>query len=266
MDADLTERGAVDRLVAWAQPEAIVHLAGLAAVGPSFADPQRYVAVNMGAQINLFEACLARKLAPRVLVVSSGTLYAPTDDLPLTEASEVRPGSPYAVSKLGQEQLAGYYAMRDFECVVSRPFNHIGPGQGLGFLASDLAEQIARAEKTGTGMIRVGNLEAKRDYTDVRDIVRAYRLLVELEEPAGIYNICSGRSWSGQEILDRMMAFSKAELKVEVDPTRVRPSDNPEVRGDYAKLHGATGWKPAISLEDSLRDVVEDWRGRAAEG
>ena len=196
------------------------------------------------------------------MVISSGSLYDPKSEMPLNEDSTVSPSSPYAVSKITQEQLGNYYGQRGFEYIIARPFNHIGPRQGLGFIVPDFAKQISEAEKTGSGDIMVGNLEAKRDYTDVRDIARAYRLLIETGVSGKTYNICSGKSYSGQEILSKMLAKSMAKIAIKEDPARMRPSDNPNIVGDYSTINKDTNWQPTIKIEKSLEDALNDWRTR----
>jgi GDP-4-dehydro-6-deoxy-D-mannose reductase len=240
----------------------IIHLAGLAAVGPSFDQPMQYVDVNIGLQVNLCEAALAQKATPRLLIISSGTLYDPKAPQPLTEASPVLPNSPYAVSKIGQEQMGQYYASRGFEAIIARPFNHIGPGQGLGFIVPDFAQQIIAVEKGEQPAVTVGNLEAQRDYTDVRDIVRAYRLLMEKGKSGETYNICSGKPLSGQEILDGLCEAAGAKPEVKQDPAKMRPSDTPVLSGSHAKLTADTGWEPEIPLATTFTDVIADWRSK----
>jgi GDP-4-dehydro-6-deoxy-D-mannose reductase len=236
----------------------VIHLAGIAAVGPSFDKPLQYINVNIGLQVNLFEAALAQKAAPRFLIISSGTLYDPQAPQPLTEKSPVLPNSPYAVSKLGQEQMGLYYQNRGFEVVIARPFNHIGPGQGPGFIVPDFAQQlVADGDKPE---ISVGNLDAKRDYTDVRDIVRAYRLLVERGRQGEFYNISSGKPISGHEILDGLAKAAKVQPTVKQDPDKMRPSDIPVLSGSHDKLAKDTGWQPEIAFETTMADVIADWR------
>lgn len=241
----------------------VIHLAGMAAVGPSFDNPLGYIQTNIGLEVNLYEAALKQNVFPRFIIVSSGTLYDPKADQPLTETSPVLPNSPYAVSKLGQEQMAQYYVTRGFESIIVRPFNHIGPGQGPGFIVPDLAQQIVAAEKDPQAKIMVGNLEAKRDYTDVRDIVKAYRLLLYKGKSGAIYNICSGKALSGREILDGLLKASGTSPAIEDDPARMRPSDTPVISGDYSQLKIDTGWQPEINLEQTLKDVIADWRSKA---
>jgi GDP-4-dehydro-6-deoxy-D-mannose reductase len=258
---DLTQPAEANK-IDFTDVAAVIHLAGLAAVGPSFDDPMRYINTNIGIETNLFEAALAQQVTPRFLIISTGSLYDAASDLPLTEASPVQAGSPYAVSKLGQEEMARYYSGRGFEIMVARPFNHIGPGQELGFLVPDVTKQVIDYEKSGTGRVLVGNLDAQRDYTDVRDIARAYRLLLEKGVPGETYNVCSGQARSGQAIVDAILALTDAKPAVESDPARMRPSDNPVIYGSNQKISDATGWQPEISIEQTLADVVSDWRSR----
>jgi GDP-4-dehydro-6-deoxy-D-mannose reductase len=258
---DLNDAGAVGK-IDFKDIDGIIHLAGLAAVGPSFDEPMKYIDVNIGIEVNLFEAALAQNAKPKFLIISSGSLYDPKASLPLTETSTVVPSSPYAVSKIGQEQMAFHYGLRGFECIVARPFNHIGPGQNPGFLVPDVAQQIIAAEKGGQNEIMVGNLDAQRDYTDVRDIARAYRLLLEKGVSGEIYNICSGKAVSGNDMVAGLLKAAGSEAKLKQDPAKIRPSDTPAIYGDLTKLAQATGWKPEIPLETTLKDVIEDWRGR----
>lgn len=245
------------------QLDGVVHLAGLAAVGASFDQPHRYISTNTGIEINLFEAALAQKANPRFLIISSGSLYDPKASLPFTETSAVKPSSPYAVSKLGQEELGSYYSSRGFECIIARPFNHIGPGQGPGFIVPDLTRQIIAGERRDKNEVLVGNLDAKRDYTDVRDIARSYRLLLEEGRAGEIYNICSGRALSGHEILAGILAVTGSSPVIKQDPSKMRPSDNPSIYGSHKKITEDTGWKPRIPIEETLAAVVADWRSRS---
>jgi GDP-4-dehydro-6-deoxy-D-mannose reductase len=248
--------------VDYSDVSSVIHLAGLAAVGPSFDNPMLYMNVNIGIQINLFETAIKQGVKPKFLIISSGTLYDAKADLPLSEISPVDPNSPYAVSKIGQEQMAFYYKSRGFETVVARPFNHIGPGQGPGFIVPDLAQQIVRFETGAVQDIMVGNLDSKRDYTDVRDIVRAYRLLIEKGRSGEIYNICSGRAISGHDILDGLMNQASIKTSAKQDKDKMRPSDTPVIYGSHDKLTSDTGWQPEISFDKTLADVIADWRNR----
>lgn len=258
---ELTDQAIVDT-IDFAHIDAVIHLAGLAAVGPSFDNPLLYVTVNVGIEINIYEACIKQGVTPKILTISSGSLYDPMAPLPLNESSRTLPNSPYAVSKLGQEQMAQYYSNRGFSSVIARPFNHVGPGQNEGFIVPDLAKQVVAAEQGEVSQIQVGNLEAKRDYTDVRDIARAYRLLIEQGESGETYNVCSGVSHSGQDILDTLLSLSGTSPEITQEPSRMRPSDTPNIYGDSSKLRDATGWSPSFDLRQTLVDALEDWRSR----
>ncbi len=238
----------------------VFHLAGLTNVGESFQKPAQYFETNSQIQINLFETCLAQKVQPLFLIISSAHVYDATAPMPLTESSAVIPSNPYAASKLGQEIIGQYYGVRGFEVITARSFNHVGPGQTPGFIVADLAKQIAAVEKADEPVIRVGNLEAKRDFSDVRDIVRAYELLATKGSPGEVYNICSGQPVSGQQILDQLLKLTKADIKTQPDPNLMRPSDTPVLYGDNTKLKESTGWKPQISLKQTLADTLEFWR------
>lgn len=259
---DLNDASAVSK-INFKDIDGVIHLAGLAAVGPSFDEPLKYIDVNIGIEINMFEAALAQGAKPKFLIVSSGSLYDPKAPLPLTEKSAVIPSSPYAVSKIGQEQMAFHYGLRGFESIVARPFNHIGPGQNPGFLVPDVAQQVVASEKGGQSEIMVGNLDAQRDYTDVRDIARAYRLLLEKGVSGETYNICSGKAVSGHDMVDGLLKAAGSSASLKEDPAKMRPSDTPVIYGDSGKLTAATGWKPEIPLETTLADVIKDWRGRS---
>lgn len=249
------------------KPAMIYHLAAFSSPGLSFQSPVKAINETLEIQINLYEACLDLGLRPRFLVISSGQIYGKTTtpaDLPFTEESEVDFNSPYDVAKFAQENLANLYAKRDIESIIARPFNHLGPRQQLGFLLPDLAKQIAELEQSpdAAATLKVGNLSSKRDFTDVRDIVRAYQLLAEKGEPGEVYNICTGQAVAGQQILEMLLALARKPIKVEPDPTRMRPSDMPELYGDSAKLRQATGWQPQIALTQTISETLEYWRSQ----
>jgi GDP-4-dehydro-6-deoxy-D-mannose reductase len=261
MVLDLNDAAAVGK-IDFKNIDGVIHLAGLAAVGPSFDDPLGYMTTNVGIEINLFEAAIAQDAKPKFLIISSGSLYDPKAPLPLTEKSAVIPSSPYSVSKIGQEQMAFHYGLRGFECIIARPFNHIGPGQNPGFLVPDVAQQVIACEQGKQSEILVGNLDAQRDYTDVRDIARAYRLLLEKGKAGEIYNICSGKPVSGHDIVSGLLATADSKAERKQDPDKMRPSDSPVIYGDSSKLTASTGWKPQIPLKTTLVDVIADWRSR----
>jgi GDP-4-dehydro-6-deoxy-D-mannose reductase len=240
----------------------VIHLAGLASFGPSLDRPMDYITTNIGIETNLFEAALAQGVRPRFLIISSGTLYDPKAPGPLTESSPAVPNSPYSVSKLGQEQMAQYYHSRGFEYIIARPFNHIGPRQGLGFIVPDLTKQVLAAAQGKLKEVLVGNLDAQRDYTDVRDIARAYRLLLEKGRSGEIYNVCSGTLHSGHDILNGIIQAVHYQPVIKQDPAKMRSSDTSAFYGSRQKITNDTGWQPEISLETTLADVVTDWQAR----
>jgi GDP-4-dehydro-6-deoxy-D-mannose reductase len=186
------------------------------------------------------------------------------DEVPIKETNPLRPLSPYAVSKVTQDYLGYQYWMSwKLDSVRTRGFNHEGPRRGPVFVASDFAKQIADIEKgRRDAVLSVGNLEARRDFTDVRDMVRAYWLALEKCEPGEAYNICSGKAWSIQQVLDLLLGMTKAKIEVKQDPARLRPSDVPVLLGDNSKFVKATGWKPTIPFEQTLRDMLDFWRSR----
>lgn len=262
----LADYRAHDLLTGWPRgidADAVVHLAGLSAVGPSFTDPQRYLEQNSAMVTNVGEALVRSGSSARVLVVSSGAVYDAHQDLPLTETSRIGHTSPYVVSKLLVEHQVAYYAGRGLDTVVVRPFNHIGPGQGSGFLVPDLYDAAGRAV-AGDGVLRVGDLETRRDYTDVRDVARAYRLLLEADVlEHRLFNVCSGRSWSGRELYELIAAAAALEgLTAEIDPARIRPGDPREVVGSAERLRDAVGWEPEIDVATSVGDFVAAARER----
>jgi GDP-4-dehydro-6-deoxy-D-mannose reductase len=200
----------------------------------------------------------------KVLLVSSAEVYGHIrpDDLPVDEETPHRPANPYAVSKIAQDYLGfQYYLSYKLPIIRVRPFNHIGPGQKLGFVVSDFAKQVAEIEKgSQPPIIRVGNLEARRDFTDVRDIVKAYPLLLEKGEPGEVYNAGSGNSHSAKEIMEILLTLTTASVQVEQDPDRMRPSDIPEIRADITKIIEVTGWKPEIPFEQTIKDTLDYFR------
>jgi GDP-4-dehydro-6-deoxy-D-mannose reductase len=258
---DLT-KAAEAKKIDFSDVTGVIHLAGLAAFTPSFDRPMDYITTNIGIETNLFEAALAQDVRPRFLIISSGTLYDTKAPGPLTENSPVVPNSPYSVSKLGQEQMAQYYHSRGFECIIARPFNHIGPGQGLGFIVPDLTEQVMAVAQGKRKEVLVGNLDAQRDYTDVRDIARAYRLLLEKGQAGEIYNVCSGTLRSGHDILAGIIQAAHCQPVIKQDPAKMRPSDTPALPGSRQKITNDTGWQPEIPLATTLADVVANWQAR----
>jgi GDP-4-dehydro-6-deoxy-D-mannose reductase len=266
MEADLEDPAAVEAAVAAVRPRSIVHLAGQSSVHESWANPAGTLRTNLIGLLNIFEAVHRRKLAPRVLVVGSAEEYGAVDAdaPPLREDAPLRPLSPYAVSKVAQGYLALQYALsRDLEVVRTRTFPHTGPGRGEAFAESSFARQIAEVEAgRRRPVLEVGNLEAVRDFTDVRDVVRAYWSLLERGASAEVYNVCSGRGRSIGDILRALLEISGVRADLKVDRERLRPSDLPALVGDPTKLREATGWEPRIPLERTFRDLLDHWRER----
>lgn len=235
--------------------DCIIHLAGFAAVGPSFNEPQKYINGNSAMVTNMCEAYVNKDLKPRVIIVSSGAIYDSNQSMPLSEDSAVGYNSPYAVSKIATENQGSYYRSRGLDCVVVRPFNHIGPGQAEGFLLPDLYAQL----KTGEKSIMVGNLDTRRDYTDVRDIVKAYtKLALEPSLKHHLYNLCTGASVSGGDILASLKnMLDKQDIVVEVDQSKVRPNDVMDIVGDSSRLRQEFSWKPEITMQKTIQDFID---------
>jgi GDP-4-dehydro-6-deoxy-D-mannose reductase len=261
---DITDGAAVRAAIAAARPEAVYHLAGWADVGASWSDPLSVLRLNAEGTLNVLEACRAADVQ-RVLAVASADVYGVVReaDLPLTEDAPLRPTSPYAATKVAADALAHQaFLGHGLGVLRVRPFNHLGPGQSEHFVAPAIAARIARAERDGHDSVAVGNLTPRRDVTDVRDVVRAYRLLVERGEPGEVYNVCSGRDLAIQELADRLVAMADRPLALVPDPALVRPVDLPVLRGDCTKLQAATGWSPQIPIEQTLADLLDDLRAR----
>lgn len=237
----------------------VINLAGLAAVGPSFDNPDEYMRINTAVLSVICDEILKQNLQSkiRVLAISSGALYANNQAMPLTEDSTTdESSSPYAASKLAMEQLAQQYSQKGLECIVARPFNHIGPGQGPGFLLPDLYTQLLEAQEKNEPM-RVGNLTTQRDYTDVRDVVGAYVALISAPSLSHqLYNVCSGASRKGEEVLETLMRVTDAKAEVQVDESKFRPSDAPILYGDRSRLTTDTDWQPKIPFEQTVSDYV----------
>jgi GDP-4-dehydro-6-deoxy-D-mannose reductase len=263
---DLRDAEATHNLIEQTRPDALIHLAALADVGQSFRNPWETLANNIGAQLHLLQAFLDLKLNPRILVVSSAEIYgAVGGTTPLDENTPFKPTSPYSVSKVAQDMLAlQYYLSHRIPIIRARPFNHIGPGQRRGFVAADFASQIAEIEAgQSEPVLYVGNLTAARDFTDARDVVRAYYLMLTQGEPGAAYNVCSGRAYTIQYVLDTLLGYSTLPIEVREDSTRMRPSDVAYRVGDASALRAKVGWEPTIPLEQTLLDILNDWRQRA---
>jgi len=263
---DLRNPNAVHQLLVQVQPTHIYHLAGQAYVPVSWQDPWATLETNIRSQLNLLQAAVALELDAHILAVSSNEVYGhvEAESLPFSEDMPIRPVNPYGVSKAAQDILGlQYYLSHKLYVVRVRPFNHIGPRQNERFVASYFARQIAEIEAgLRPPTMRVGNMAAQRDFTDVRDIVKAYRLALWHGKPGEVYNVGTGKPRSVQELLDRMLAMSTAAIHVEVDKTLFRTADIPISYCDASKLQQHTGWQPTIPFEQTVCDILDDWRRR----
>lgn len=235
--------------------DTVIHLAGLASVGPSFDNPELYMTVNVESLRNLFESANSQSCFPRLIAISSGAVYGRSDQT-ITEESPLRPSSPYAKSKIEAEKLLIYYRDHGFSDAINvRPFNHIGPGQAPGFLVPDLGEQLVRSDNP----IKAGNLNSSRDYTDVRDVVRAYRMLAEAENlNFDTYNVCSGKSTSGNQIFEMLkVATNRPDAKLEIDQSKLRITDDDVIVGSNQRINKDIGWQPKIALQQTLNDYIK---------
>lgn len=248
------------------KPDWIFHLAAQSFVPTSWVAPTESLTTNILAQVNIFEAVRRLGLKTRIQLACSSEEYGMVfpDEVPIKETNPLRPLSPYAVSKVAQDMLGYQYWMSwQVDSVRTRGFNHEGPRRGPVFVASDFAKQIADIEKGKKApVLHVGNLEAKRDFTDVRDMVRAYVLALEKCEPGEVYNICRGQCWTIRETLDMLLSHTKTKIEVKQDPARLRPSDVQILLGDNSKFVRTTGWQPTIPFEQTLYDMLEHWRSR----
>ena len=266
-EVDITDGAAIAGAIAEASPDAIYHLAALSNVSESWDHPVRTFEVNAMGTLHVLEAARRVEPRPRVLLVCSSEVYGvvASDRIPIVEDAPLRPVTPYAASKVAAEFLGMQAHLgHGLPVVRVRAFNHVGPAQSGAFVVSDLARRIVEAERTGASVLRVGNLTPQRDFTDVRDVVRAYRLLVSGGTPGDVYNVCSGRAVAIEDLARRLLELAGTDLALEVDPTLVRPVDVPVLVGDPTRIRMAVGWEPTIPLDDTLRAVLEDWRGRVA--
>ena len=266
VECDLRDASSTRDTLERIRPDWIFHLAAQSFVPTSWSAPTESLTTNVLGELNIFEAVRRIGLNCRIQLACSseeyGMVYA--DELPIKETNPLRPLSPYAVSKVAQDMLGYQYWMSwKVDCVRTRGFNHEGPRRGPVFVASDFAKQIADIEKgRKEPVLHVGNLEAKRDFTDVRDMVRGYWLALEKCEPGEVYNLCSGKAYSIREVLDLLLGMTQAKIEVRQDRLRLRPSDVPVLLGDRTKFTLATGWEPAIPFEQTLRDMLDFWRAR----
>lgn len=266
---DLRDADSVREAIGSFRPDVIFHLAAQSHVPTSLADPWETLENNMRAQLNVLEGVRRAHPSARVIVIGSNEEYGwpRPEELPLTEESPLRPVNPYAVSKVGQDFLGlQYHLAYGMDVVRLRPFNHTGPGQSPRFVVPSFSRQIARIEAgLQEPVMRVGNLDVARDFTDVRDIVRAYHIAAMQGEAGEVYNLASGVARSVRGILETLLSFTQVPIRVEVDPSLYRPADVPVIYGSAEKFHRRTGWKPHIPWEQTLRDALEYWRQKVRE-
>ena len=267
---DLRDPTVVDDLLNDIRPDVIYHLAGQAFVPTAWADPWATMENNIRPQLNILQAMVKKKSKARVLIVASNQVYGKIEkeDLPINEDTAFRPDNPYGVSKVAQDMLGlQYHLSHDLDIIRARSFNHIGPRQNDSFVAASFARQIAEIE---AGLIEpvlnVGNLQAERDFTDVRDVVRAYALLVEHGDSGEAYNIGTGQAYAIQYLLDVLLSYSQADISIQQEAERLRPSDVSVIYADNHKLRSKTGWEPVFSLEESLQRILDYWRGKVVSG
>jgi GDP-4-dehydro-6-deoxy-D-mannose reductase len=266
--ADITDLDAVRAELAEVRPDAVYHLAGWSDVGGSWHSPVETFRANAEGTLNVLLAA-AEAGVDRVLAVSSADVYGRVteDELPLTEDAPLRPVSPYAASKVAADFLGlQAHLGHGLGVIRVRAFNHLGPGQTPKFVAPALAARIARNELDDHDVVPIGNLSPRRDFTDVRDVVRAYRLLVDRGEPGQVYNVCRGQDIAVRDLADSLVALASRPMRLEPDPELQRPVDIPVLRGDNGRLRAATGWQPTIPLEQTLADLLDDMRARVRAG
>ena len=262
-ELDLLDAGAVRSAVRDASPAVLFHLAALASVRRSWEAPAKTLTSNVAMTANLLDAARLEAPEATIVVIGSGEVYGPPASLPVDEGAPLRPQNPYAVSKAACDLLAGQYADAfGMRVVRMRPFNHAGPGQSDDYVVGTLTRQIAEAEAAGRDevLLRTGNPDSARDFTDVRDVVRAYVAAASLD--GGAFNVASGSAVTVQELVELVRAASRLPVRHEVDPSRLRAHDVPEVRGSAARLREATGWQPEIPLEQTVADALQHWRER----
>ncbi|AMD95118.1 GDP-mannose 4,6-dehydratase [Leptotrichia sp. oral taxon 847] len=260
---NLLDEKEVNKVIKMIKPDKIFHLAGQSAVGLSWEKPVLTVNINVNGTLNLLEAVRNYSKDSKILIVGSSDQYGPIkpEECPIKESKIQNPQSPYGVSKKAQEEMCKLYVNAyHTNIIMVRAFNHIGAGQSTNFVVADFASKIAQIEKGSEPVLKVGNLETFRDFTDVRDIVRGYSLLLEKGKIGEIYNIGSGKEVKVSEILKKLISMSKKEIKIEIDPNKFRPVDVPLVVCDNSKIKKDTGWETEFLIDDTLEEVLEYWR------
>ncbi|MBF82542.1 MAG: GDP-mannose 4,6 dehydratase [Actinobacteria bacterium] len=255
---DLLDQTGINELILSAQPQVVYHLAAQADVGSSWESPTTTFRINAEGTLNVLSACRGAGVE-RVLTISSAEVYGkvPHERLPIVESLPLAPASPYAVSKVAAEMISTYEASRGLEVMCARSFNHFGPGQNINFVTSALAHRILQAKKDGRKNIPVGRLDTRRDFTDVRDVVRSYRSIISKGVSGESYNVCSGEDRSIGELAKALMTASGYMIDLVPDASLQRPSDIPVLRGDNTKIKSHTGWEPIVEFEETIKDIIE---------
>lgn len=266
VECELRDPNSVARMIDEVRPDWVFHLAAHSFVPSSWNAPADTLQNNIIGQVNLLEAIRRSGIECRIQIAGSSEEYGLVyeDELPISEDNPLRPLSPYAVSKVAQDMMGyQYFKSYGLDIVRTRAFNHTGPRRGEVFVTSNFAKQIAEIEAgRRKPMLEVGNLAARRDFTDVRDVVKAYILVLEMGEPGEVYQVCSGKAYSIYQVVEMLLALSSKEINVIQAPARMRPSDVPVLLGTYEKLARATGWHPEIPFEKTLEDLLSYWRER----
>lgn len=261
---NILDKNAIAELLREVRPDYIFHLAAQSSVALSWKNPSLTIDVNIKGSVNVLDAVRELDYKPRILIIGSGEEYGHIlpDETPITEANSTRPGNIYAATKACQNMIGKIYAdAYQMDIIMVRAFNHIGPKQSPMFVVSDFCKQVAEIEKgVREPVIKVGNLSAKRDFTDVRDVVRAYSMLIQKGKAGEIYNVGSGKAIAIQEILELILSCSDVKIKVEVDPEKLRPVDVPMIEADITKLQVCTGWACEYSIQNTLLNTLEYWR------
>lgn len=263
---DILEEEHLESILSESRPDEVYHLAAIAHVPSSYVKPKSTIEINVLGTLNVLEAVLKVCPSAKVLFVGSASIYGHvrSEDIPIDENVQLRPADPYSVSKAAGDLLAFQYSLSEGLHVVRvRPFNHIGPRQQEGYAATDFARQIVEIEKgLKDPVLKVGNLDARRDFSDVRDVIRGYWKALSMGEKGAVYNICSGNAISIHHLLKLMLDESGIDIEIEQDPLILRPSDIPILQGDYSLLRDITGWNPEISIRQTVADILDDWRVR----
>jgi len=258
---DILDGEAVRKAVAEVRPDFVFHLAAQSSVEKSWTIPELTHDINVNGTKNLFDAIVSEGLSPKILVISSAEVYGYSGTEAIKETFPLHPSSPYAESRVEQENLVlDFMKKYNLFVIISRSFVHTGPGQSDNFVCSDFAKQLVEVERGKRMEIHVGNLNSARDFTDVRDMVKAYLLAVQKGKSGEIYNLCSGKAYAIKEVLDILIGMSAAKVAIYQDPAKIRPKDTPLILGDNHKFVADTGWKPVHKFEDTLKDILEYWR------